>query len=147
MMSELKKHLRQPVLIEVCQTQCLSGQQTLVIEEQAEGTLYQIDANTTIVAYEMVINQRKKTVTAKLAGGVLSVVHIGDVHCRQTFAKDEWYASQFFFEGGSLICRNFTKKLDYAFSPDGGLIDVLYELWSGDTSMGYYNLELFMHAT
>ena len=50
----------------------------------------------------------------------------------------------YFYGGGSLVCRNFTKKLDYALTPEGGIIEILYELWSGDTHLGYFNLEFFI---
>lgn len=144
-MGELKGHLRKSVSVEVCITQCLNGQTPVVIEEEAYGSLYKVDAKTYILAYDSFIDQQRLTTTVKLAHGVLSVVKIGEVHTRQTFAADEWYASQYFFDGGSLVCRHYTKKLDYALTPEGGLIDVLYELWSGDSQLGYYNIEYFIH--
>ena len=142
-MSELKK-LKRSVLVDICQTQSLNGLNPIEIEEDAEGALYQVDAQTYILAYDSLLNDRKVTTTVKIGQDALSVVRIGDVHSRQTFACDQWLSSQFFYGGGSVICRNYTKKLDYALTPSGGLIDVLYELWSGDTHLGYFNLEFFI---
>ncbi|MCA9788374.1 MAG: DUF1934 domain-containing protein, partial [Cyanobacteria bacterium HKST-UBA05] len=99
---------------------------------------------TYILAFDSDLNGRKVTTTVKVGQDTVSLVKIGDVHSRQTFAVDQWLASQFFYGGGSIVCRNFTKKLDYVLTPDGGLIEVLYELWSGDTHLGYFNLELFI---
>ncbi|MDX2085954.1 MAG: DUF1934 domain-containing protein [Candidatus Melainabacteria bacterium] len=142
-MSDLK-HTKKTVMVDVCQTQCLNGLDPLVIEEESSGSLYQVDPHTFILAFDSQIQDRKVTTTVKVSHGVLSVVRIGDVHTRQTFAAHEWYASQYFFEGGTIVCRSFTKKLDYALTHDGGIIDVLYELWSGDSHLGYFNLELFI---
>ena len=152
-MSDLKRNLRKTVTVELCLTQCVGvgsngvatpGFEPLVIEEETTGSLYQVDPNTHIVAFDSYLDGQKVTTTAKLSHGVLSLVRIGEVHTRQTFAVNEWYASQYFYDGGSIVCRNYTKKLDYALSADGGLIDVLYELWSGDSHLGYFNLELFI---
>lgn len=143
-MSDLKK-LKKSVSVEICHTQSLNGLEPIEIEEGADGALYQIDPSTYILAYDSMLNGRKVTSTVKIGHDTLSLVRIGDVHSRQTFSPDQWLASQFFYGGGSIVCRNFTKKLDYALTPDGGLIEVLYELWSGDTHLGYFNLEIFIH--
>lgn len=144
-MSEVKRHLRKPVTIEVCLTQCVAGQDPWIVEECMSGSLYQVDDQTFILAYDSWVGDQKQTTTLKLANDVLSLVRIGDVHSRQTFAANEWYASQYFFDGGSIVCRNYTKKLDIALGDEGGLIDLLYELWSGESHLGYFNLELFIH--
>jgi uncharacterized beta-barrel protein YwiB (DUF1934 family) len=145
-MSELKGHLRKPVLVDVCITQCMNGFDPMVLEEETQGSLYKVDNKTYILAYDNQMGSQRLTTTVKLSHGVLSVVKIGEVHTRQTFAPNEWYASQYFFDGGSLVCRHFTKKLDFALTPEGGLIDVLYELWSGESSLGFYNVEYFIHT-
>lgn len=131
-------------MVDICQTQCLNGYDPVEIEEEAIGSLYQVDSDTYILAYDTLLEEKKVTTTVKVANGTLSIVRIGDVHSRQTFSVNEWYASQFFYGGGSLVCRNFSKKLDYALTTDGGIVDLLYELWSGDTHLGYFNLELFI---
>lgn len=142
-MSDLKK-LKKSVVIDICQTQSLNGLDPIEIEEDTEGALYQVDPHTYILAFDSHLNGRKVTTTVKVGHDTLSLVKIGDVHSRQTFAPDQWLASQFFYGGSSIVCRNFTKKLDYALTPSGGLIEVLYELWSGDTHLGYFNLEFFI---
>lgn len=132
------------VMVDVCHTQSMNGYEPFEVEEEALGSLYQVDKDTYILAYDSMIQEKKVTTTIKVSKSTVSVVKIGDVHSRQTFAPNEWYASQYFYGGSSLVCRNFTKKLDYALTPDGGIVEVLYELWSGDTHLGYFNLELFI---
>jgi uncharacterized beta-barrel protein YwiB (DUF1934 family) len=141
--SDLKK-IKKTVMVDICQTQSMNGYDSLEMEEEAVGSLYQVDKNTYILAFDTTIQEKKITTTVKVANNVLSIVKIGDVHSRQTFALNEWYASQYFYGGGSIVCRNFTKKLDYALNAEGGIIEALYELWSGDTHLGYFNLELFI---
>lgn len=142
-MSDLKK-IKKTVMVDICQTQSLNGYDPMEIEEEALGSLYQVDKDTYILAFDTLLSDKKVTTTVKIANNTLSIVKIGDVHSRQTFGMSDWYASQFFYGGNSLVCRNFTKKLDYALTPEGGIIEVLYELWSGDTHLGYFNLELFI---
>ena len=142
-MSDLKK-VKKTVMVDICQTQSLNGYDPLEIEEEALGSLYQVDHDTYILAFDTLVEDKKVTTTVKISDNVLSIVKIGDVHSRQTFGVSEWYASQYFYGGNSLVCRNFTKKLDYALTSEGGIIEVLYELWSGDTHMGYFNLEFFI---
>lgn len=143
LVSDLKK-LKKSVVIDICHTHTLNGLEPVEIEEDTEGALYQVDRSTYILAYDCMINNRKVTTTVKVGHDTMSLVKIGDVHSRQTFAPEQWLASQFFYGGSSIVCRNFTKKLDYALTPGGGLIEVLYELWSGDTHLGYFNLEYFI---
>ncbi|MGE0199817.1 MAG: DUF1934 domain-containing protein [Candidatus Melainabacteria bacterium] len=142
-MSDLKK-IKKTVMVDICQTQSINGYDPLEVEEEALGSLYQVDQDTYILAFDTLLNDKKVTTTVKVANNTLSIVRIGDVHSRQTFAVNEWYASQYFYGGCSLVCRNFTKKLDYALTTEGGIIEVLYELWSGDTHLGYFNLEMFI---
>jgi uncharacterized beta-barrel protein YwiB (DUF1934 family) len=142
-MSDVKK-IKKMVMVDVCHTQSMNGYEPFEVEEEALGSLYQVDKDTYILAYDSMIQEKKVTTTIKISKNTVSVVKIGDVHSRQTFAPNEWYASQYFYGGSSLVCRNFTKKLDYALTPDGGIVEVLYELWSGDTHLGYFNLELFI---
>jgi uncharacterized beta-barrel protein YwiB (DUF1934 family) len=141
--SELKR-TKKTVLVDVCQTQSMNGYDPFEIEEEATGSLYQVDRETFILAYDTLLNDKKVTTTVKIANKTLSIVKIGDVHSRQTFTIGEWYASQYFYGGSSIVCRNFTKKLDFALTSEGGIIELLYELWSGDTHLGYFNLEMFI---
>lgn len=139
-----EQKLKKTVMVDVCQTQSLDGRRVVELEDEAVGSLYSLDDDGFILAYDTLLGERKVTTTIKVVRDTVSVVRIGEVHARQTFALNEWFACQYFYGGASLICRNYTKKLDYAITPDGGLIDVLYELWSGDTQLGYYNLEVFV---
>lgn len=142
-MSDVKK-IKKMVMVDVCHTQSMNGYEPFEVEEEALGSLYQVDKDTYILAFDTMLQEKKITTTVKVSKNTVSVVKIGDVHSRQTFSPNEWYASQYFYGGASLVCRNFTKKLDYALTPDGGIVEILYELWSGDTHLGYFNLELFI---
>jgi uncharacterized beta-barrel protein YwiB (DUF1934 family) len=141
--SDLKK-VKKTVMVDISHVHSMNGYDPLEIEEEALGSLYQVDKDTYILAFDTILNSRKVTTTIKVAKQVVSVVKIGDVHSRQTFALNQWYASQYFYGGGSIVCRNFTKKLDYALSSEGGIIQILYELWSGDTHLGFFNQEYFI---
>ena len=116
-MSDLKK-IKKTVMVDICQTQSLNGYDPVEVEEEALGSLYQVDQDTYILAFDTLLSDKKVTTTVKIANNTLSIVKIGDVHSRQTFSVGEWYASQYFYGGTSLVCRNFTKKLDYALATE-----------------------------
>jgi uncharacterized beta-barrel protein YwiB (DUF1934 family) len=140
--SEVKK-IKKTVMVDICLTQCLNGYDPFIIEEEAQGCLYKVDPNTYILAYDTYILGKRVTTTLKASNGTVSIVRIGDVHSRQTFSVNDWNACQYFMEGGSIVCRNFTKKLDFSLGRDEGIVDILYELWSGETHLGYFNMEVF----
>jgi uncharacterized beta-barrel protein YwiB (DUF1934 family) len=151
MMSELQPQLGKAVLVEVTQSYSFNGQTPTYEEAVVEGSLFELGIDGFVLAYEQVLNTpdnetpERRMVTLKWQDDVLTQVTLGDVHARQTFGEGEWFASQFFNEGRLLLCKNFTKKLDMALHEEGGMVDLLYELWSGETHLGYYNLELFIY--
>lgn len=142
-MSELKK-LKKSVNIESCYTQSVNGQEPVEVQEETMGSLYHVDNDTFIIAFESDLNGSPITTTVKVSGQTVSIVKIGDVHSRQTFCEDEWYAHQYFYGGKTIVFRNYTKKLDYSFGPNGGVIELLYELWSGETHLGFYHTEFYI---
>jgi uncharacterized beta-barrel protein YwiB (DUF1934 family) len=141
--SELKK-LKKSVVIASNLTQSLNGFEPVEVAEETVGSLYHVEPETFILAFEGEMDGSPTTTTVKLTGDKLTIVKIGDVHSRQTFAEDEWHAHQYFYAGKTLVFRNYTKKLDFAMSETGGVIEVLYELWSGETHLGYYHHEFFI---
>lgn len=144
MMSDIqRRNLRKVVSIEASYTHTLNGA-VHTIDEQSSGSLFQVDDETFLLAFDTYINDRKLTTTIKFSNGLMTRVQIGDIHTRQNFAEHEWYAVQYFHEGSLLLLRSYTNRLDYALTPEGGLIDLFYELWSGDTFIGHYNMELFV---
>lgn len=142
-MTDLQK-IKKVVMVDIAWTQRFEGLEPFTVQEEALGSLYQIDPATHIIAFDTIINERKITNTLKLQNNILSIVNLGEVHTRQTFALGEWYASQYWYGGDSLTCRNFTKQLDYALNAEGGFIDLSYQLWNRDTMLGWYDYELFI---
>ena len=91
--SELKK-IKKMVMVDICQTQSMNGTDPFELEDEALGSLYQVDKDTYILAFDTMLQEKKVTTTIKISKNTVSVVKIGDVHSRQTFAAGEWYASQ-----------------------------------------------------
>ena len=133
MMSDIqRRNGRKLVSIEATYTHTLNGT-VQTIEELSGGSLFQVDDDTFLVAFDTFLNDKKMTTTIKFSNNLMTRVQIG-----------EWYAVQYFYEGSLLLLRSYTNRLDYALTSEGGVIDLLYELWSGDSFMGHYNMELFI---
>jgi uncharacterized beta-barrel protein YwiB (DUF1934 family) len=141
--SDLKK-IKRAVMVDVSHAQSLNGFDPIEFDQEVMGSLYQVDDDNYILAFDDMVQGRKVTTTLKASRQTISIVRIGEVHSRQTFCLNEWYASQYFYGGGSIVCRNYTKKLDYALGSEGGIIQINYELWSGDTHLGFYSQEYFI---
>ena len=77
-MSDLKK-IKKTVMVDICQTQSLNGYDPMEIEEEALGSLYQVDRDTYILAFDTLLSDKKVTTTVKIANNTLSIVKIGDV--------------------------------------------------------------------
>lgn len=134
-MSDISK-LKKIVRIKQTTEYLLSPSCRFVIQDYVTASIYQVDPTTFIIAYDSIVDSRKTTTTLKITSKALSLVTIGDVHSRQTFASDEVWASQFFYGGSSIVCRNQTAHIDYRLDMYGdGYIDVMYTLTQGDTTL------------
>lgn len=120
------------------------GTSTILFDADALGSFYYVSKDTVIMAFDTYILDKKVTFTLKLDASkkALGIVGIGDVHHRHTFKEGAWGVSSYFYGGGVMTLRNYVKVLDYALVAEGGLIEVTYELWSGDTHMGYYHYDI-----
>lgn len=143
-MSDLHK-IKKLVRVSSCMTFGFGGTEDLFeVEDYGVGSLYSVDKDTYILSYESYVGDNKVTNTIKISKGIINIVQIGNVHARYSFEANQWLSYQTFYSGASQVCRSFTKRLDYSFTPDGGYLEILYELWSGDTHMGYYHLDILV---
>jgi uncharacterized beta-barrel protein YwiB (DUF1934 family) len=137
--------LRKRVGIELSYTHSVNYEDPMIDDQETQGSLFQVDEQTYILAFDADLNGKRQTHTLKIQEDVLSWVIIGDSHTRQTFKTGEWYSNQFFADGITFTCRNKTRRLDFHFTEQGGFIDLFYELYSGETHLGYYSLEVYLH--
>ena len=114
------------------------------MQHEALGSMYQADKDCYILAFDEVIGDEKMTVTVKVDRGNIYFVTIGGVHTRCALVKGDWADYQFFYGGGNYKCRTFTRKLEYAITPDGGIIDVEYEIWNGLEKLVEVRKDLFL---
>jgi uncharacterized beta-barrel protein YwiB (DUF1934 family) len=145
MMSQIQYQKRKTVLIEASYTHSINNA-VFTTEEVLEGSLFEVDGGETfLLAFDSEVAGKRVTNTVKYGRGCLTRVQIGDVHTRQHFAQGDWYACQQFSEGRLLLLRTYTNRLDVAFEDgEGGLIELLYELWSGDSFLGHHHIEFFI---
>ena len=109
------------------------------------------DDKTVILAYEYEgarEGNRTIKVTQHSDGKyTISVVTIGEMHSRQTYQEDEWYSEQYFFAGKSMVLRNYTNSIHVHKFPEYAMITCEYELWSGESHMGYHIFNLVVGFT
>lgn len=134
------------VQIDVSTSVCFEKKCYYVAAPTVEGGLYYIGDKTYVLAFDSKLDDKVVTTTAKLSHGVLSVVKFAECHTRQTFCVNHWYAEQTFWGGQAIMTKNYTKKLDFAIFPEGGVIDVLYETWADNVSLGLTNVEYFIRC-
>lgn len=142
-MSEVQR-TKKTVTVDVCHTYCFNGYDAYDLKEQVYGSLYRLDSGVFILAYDTMVDYQKTTVTYKTTQNTISMVSIGEVHSRHHYTLDGHGSHQYFYGGASMIQRNRTKKLEHSLSPEGGYIEITYEIFSGDLCMGYFHDELFI---
>lgn len=136
--------LKRKVFIETTLTQSFGGMMPIEIEENTIGTLYQNKKGVNYIVYESNLNSQKIITTVKLYNDSLSLIRIGDVHSRQIFTEGRWHTCYYYVTGNSLILRSHTKRLEYLICPEGGSMNLLYDLWSGHCHIGHFCLDIIM---
>jgi uncharacterized beta-barrel protein YwiB (DUF1934 family) len=136
--------LKRKVFIESTLTQCLGELQPYEIEETTIGTLYKNEKGVSYIVYESNIEGQKLITTVKINNDSLSLIRIGDVHSRQLFTEGKWHTCYYYVTGNSLILRSYTKRLEHYINTDGGCLNLLYDLWSGQSHIGHFCFDLVL---
>lgn len=136
--------LKKKVFIETTLTQCLGELEPYEISESAVGTLYKNDKGVAYIVYENNMEDQKIITTVKINNDTLSLIRIGDVHSRQMFTEGKWHTCYYYVTGNSLILRSYTKRLEYLLTSDGGNLNSLYDLWSGQTHLGHFSFDMLL---
>jgi uncharacterized beta-barrel protein YwiB (DUF1934 family) len=136
--------LKRKIFIESTLTQCFGNFKPYEIEETTVGTLYQNEKGVSYIVYESNIQDQKVITTVKINNDSLSLIRIGDVHSRQIFTEGKWHTCYYYVTGNSLILRSYTKRLEYYLNPDGGCLNLLYDLWSGQSHIGHFCFDIVL---
>lgn len=100
-------------------------------------SMYRIDDFTYILAYDLDLGGRTVTTTLKISQDTVSIVTIGELHCRQTYTvkkgTNNQAVNQYFYSGHSLKLNNYTTHFDYQLDLHvGGFIDLFYTVYLDD---------------
>lgn len=136
--------LKRKVFIETTLTQSFGDVKPYEISETSVGTLYKNEKGISYIVYENSIEEQKVITTVKLNNESLSLIRIGDIHSRQIFTEGKWHTCYYYVTGNSLILRSFTKRLEHYITPNGGNLNLLYDLWSGQSHIGHYCLDIIL---
>lgn len=140
--------LKKTVMVDLDHTLWLPEGTCIEWEEEGTGSIYPIDEDTHVLAFDSFFEGKRRTTTIKTAPDKISIVSIDPkVHSRQVFAIDEWYAYQQWLQGktgGSLVCRNFCRGAEYSIDADGGVISLKYETWTGESLLCYRELDIYI---
>ena len=140
----LTRKTKKKVDIQLTRTQSNNDVNPIMFDENHQGELYRVDDVTCIITYDFCINSERVTRTLKLCDSTLTITDSGNGYSTSRFHENEWEACFYNLNSNQLVYRNLTKKLNFALNEQGGLIDVLYELWSGDTHLGFYSYEYYI---
>lgn len=136
--------LKRKVFIESTLTQSFGNMKPYEINETTLGTLYQNEKGVSYIVFESHLQEQKIISTVKISNDTLSLIRIGDVHSRQIFTENKWHTCYYYVTGNSLILRSYTKRLEYLINPEGGTLNLLYDLWSGQCHLGHFCLDLII---
>lgn len=137
--------LKRKVLIESITTQCFGNSEPYEIIESCVGTLYTNEKGISYLVYESSLEEQKIITTVKINNNTLSLIRIGDVHSRQMFTQNKWHTCYYYVAGNSLILKSFTKRFECLIFEDGGNLNLLYDLWSSQSHLGHYSMDLIIN--
>ena len=108
----------------------------LSCEEHDHGSVYRIDRDTWILAYDSFLGSEKITTTMKVSEHGLNVTTIGASHHRLTLPHDDVGSYQFFYGGMSRRMMAYLHELKYEMPTHeraDGFILFRYTLWTEDS--------------
>jgi uncharacterized beta-barrel protein YwiB (DUF1934 family) len=136
-------NVKKAVMVDIYQTMTFADGDTHIMDAEALGTLYGVVGGMAyLLAFESMIAGENYTWVVKIDGTGLSISTIGqNTQSRLNFQKGQQTLLETFQGGKTLVRQANTRELDVALNENGGIIDVSYDLYSGDTHLGYYSLE------
>lgn len=129
--------------LEIIRTHSVNYEKPLRDVQFSKGKLNKLKDGTYIISFESCVGDELFLNNVKVLNEVASFSNYSDnSRNRQIFKKGASSISQFSLNGKVLDLRNKTKRIDYHLDGANGFIDICYELMSGDTSLGFYTLEI-----
>jgi hypothetical protein len=131
--------------LEIIRTHSVNYEKPLRDVQFSKGKLNKLKDGTYIISFESCVGDEPFLNNVKVLNDVASFSNYSDnTRNRQIFKKGASSISQFSLNGKVLDLRNKTKRIDYHFNEEGGFIDIFYELYSGETHLGFYSLEIMV---
>jgi uncharacterized beta-barrel protein YwiB (DUF1934 family) len=114
------------------------------IVEINDGSLFNIDENRLILVFSNHLDGVLTTNTITAQPNKMTWVTLGNPYSRQVFIPNDWDMSSFGHSdnNATLDFTNYTKVYEVDVDRNKGRIYMLYEMWKGDTHLGFHSVEL-----
>jgi uncharacterized beta-barrel protein YwiB (DUF1934 family) len=141
--NNLQNHFKS-VDLKIVRTHSVNYEEPIVDEHSLKGLFFKADSYYTIM-FNTEVNGEPLANTIKVKKDLMYWSIGGEsTNFFQKFKAGENASNHIYNDKGMLTLHNRTRRLDAHFEGDNGFIDIFYELYSGETHLGFYSLEIMV---
>ncbi len=139
--------MKQKIMLSIQGKQSYMGQEPDTIELVTEGWMDFRDGGWDISYEESELTGLKGvTTTFRVEQNQVVLTRTGALHSQMVFRQGVAYDSLYQIEMGALMIRVCATNLFYDITPDGGVIDLVYNIEIENTEAGVIDYHLDIHA-
>ena len=139
--------MKQKVLLNVCGRQAYEDQEPDVIELTTEGSMEFCDGGWEISYAESDLTGLEGVTTVfRVEPGKVVLTRSGKLHSKIVFQRGVCHDSLYQMEFGALLISVTTQNLFFDITPDGGTIDLVYDIVIENSAAGVVDYHLDIRA-
>ena len=135
--------MKQPVVLSIQGRQCYADQEPEVIELVTEGTMEFVGGGWNLSYEESELTGLQGvTTTFRVEPGVVTLTRVGRLNSQMVFREGVSHDSLYQMEFGALLMTVRATRVFFDIVPDGGTIDLTYEISIENTEAGVIDYHL-----
>lgn len=139
--------MKVPVVLSICGRQTYAGQEPDRIELVTEGTMEYVDGGWNISYEESELTGLSGvTTTFRVEPGKVILSRVGKLTSCMVFQENQSHDSLYQMEFGALLLTVKATRVYYDIVPDGGTIDLVYEICIENSEAGVIDYHLDIRA-
>ena len=139
--------MKQRVMLNVCGKQAYADQEPDVIELTTEGTMEFLDGGWEISYVESdLTGLNGVTTTFRVEPERVVLTREGKLHSQMVFRLGQTHESLYQMEFGALLIAVTAQQVYFDITPDGGCIDLVYEIVIENSASGIVDYHLDIRA-
>ncbi len=139
--------MKKPVFLHICGRQAYADQEPEVIELTTEGTMEFHDGGWDICYEESdLTGLRGVTTTFRVTPGEITLKRTGGLNSQMVFKQGQTHDSLYQMDFGALMIAVTARQMLFDLTPEGGFIDLVYDIEIENTASGVVDYHLDIRA-